>query len=430
MEGQPPQSTVVVCSNEDGVTFPRQREVVLTESFAVVLQASGLGGEPEGLLYHAGAQEHPGATRLEIPYANLAAQSAEIRGELLEAIEHVLRGADFILGEEVRRFELSFAELCGARFAVTVNSGTDALVLALRALGVGPGDEVVTVPNSFVATTSCIVMVGARPVFVDVRSDYNLDPAQLERVMTPRTKAILPVHLTGRPADMDPIMALAKARRVAVVEDAAQAVLAEYRGRKVGSIGAIGCFSLHPLKTLGACGDAGVLTTQDEELRERLLLLRNLGLRTRDDCTRWSGNSRLDTIQAAVLLVKLKYVHEWTEKRRAHASLYRSALNGIPELDIPTDKPHEKAVYHTFVIQADRRDDLKRYLALRGIGTAVHYPVPIHLQSAARDLGYHRGMFPVAEHQAGRILSLPVYPELRADEIDHICGAIHAFYGT
>jgi dTDP-4-amino-4,6-dideoxygalactose transaminase len=364
-----------------------------------------------------------------IPYVNIAGQHAPIRAELLEAIGTVIDRGQFILGEEVSLFEQRFAALCGVRYAVAVHSGTAALILALRALGIGPGDEVITVPNSFVASTSCIALVGARPVLVDVREDYNLDPTQLEQAITAQTKAILPVHLTGRPADMEPIMKIAKAYGLHVVEDCAQAVLAEYQGQPVGSFGTIGCFSLHPLKTLNACGDGGVLTTYDATLYERLKVLRNLGLQTRDSCVVWSSNSRLDTLQAAILLVKMKYLQSWTDQRRAHAAFYSSTLADLPQLQVPKDKPHEKAVYHTYVIQAERRDALKTSLTEQGIGTAIHYPIPIHLQKVAHGLGYCRGSFPVAERQAERILSLPVYPELTSDELAYIAHTIRAFYG-
>lgn len=367
---------------------------------------------------------------IKIPYVNIAGQHVPIKAELLEAITDVIDGGQFILGDEVNTFEQRFAELCGVRFAVGVNSGTDALILALRALGIGPGDEVITVPNSFIASTSCIMLVGARPVFVDVREDYNMDPAQLEQAISPKTKAILPVHLTGRPADMDSILEVARAHGLHVVEDCAQAVLAEYRGRRVGSFGIIGCFSLHPLKTLNACGDGGVLTTNDEALCERLKILRNHGLRTRDDCVVWSLNSRLDTLQATILLVKMKYLDAWTEKRRANAAFYQRALAEVPGLQVPTDRPFEKAVYHTFVIQAERRDELKRHLAENGVGTAIHYPVPIHLQKAAEGLGHGPGGFPVTERQAKRILSLPVYPELRTVALDYVVQVIRAFCGA
>lgn len=370
------------------------------------------------------------APTVRVPYVNVAGQHAAIRDELLEAIAKVLDRGQFILGDEVAVFERRFAELCGVPYAVGVNSGTDALILALRALGIGPGDEVITVPNSFVASTSCIALVGARPVFVDVRADATMDPERIERAITPRTKAILPVHLTGRAADMDPILHAAGLHGLHVVEDCAQAVMAEYRGRRVGSLGTIGCFSLHSLKTLNACGDGGVITTRDEALFERLKLLRNLGLKTRDECVVWSGNSRLDTLQAAILLVKLKYLEAWTERRRAHAAFYRARLAGVPGVETPSDRPHEKAVYHTFVIQADRRDALRAHLAERGIETAIHYPVPIHLQRAAQGLGYRSGDFPVAEAQAQRGLSLPVYPECPKEDLEYVARAIRAFYGA
>ena len=366
----------------------------------------------------------------KVPFVNLVGQHRELKEELLEAIGRVLDRGQFILGEEVEEFERKFSELCGVRFALGVNSGTDALIFALRVLGIGEGDEVITVPNSFVATTGAIFLVGARPVFVDVGEDYNLDPRFLERAVTSRTRAILPVHLTGRATDMDPILEVAKRHRLAVIEDAAQAVMAEYRGKRVGSLGTIGCFSLHPLKTLNACGDGGVLTTQDETLYEKLKLLRNLGLLTRDQCVVWSNQSRLDSLQAAVLLVKLKYLSDWTEKRRENAQFYQRELAGARGLKVPADRPHERAVYHTFVVQAERRDELKRFLAEQGIETAIHYPLPIHLQDAAKGLGYRRGSFPVAERQAERILSLPVYPELTQDQKDWVVTNLRKFYGS
>ncbi|MCX5788087.1 MAG: DegT/DnrJ/EryC1/StrS family aminotransferase, partial [Elusimicrobia bacterium] len=303
---------------------------------------------------------------------------------------------------------LGHLELGDISVAVAVSSGTDALVLALRALGIGPGDEVVTVPNSFVASAACISLVGAKPVFVDAGADYNMDPALLERALTRRTRAILPVHLTG--------------------EDCAQAVGAEHRGRRVGSFGAVGCFSLHPLKTLNACGDGGVLTTNDKNLCERLRILRNIGLKTRDDCVEWSGNSRLDTLQAAILLVKLGRLESWTRARRRNAAFYQRALAGVPQVRLPKDRPCERAVYHTFVIRAQDRDGLRRHLARRGIETAIHYPVPIHLHRAARGLGLKRGSFPETERQAREILSLPVYPEMTRRDLSRVAGAIKEFY--
>jgi len=365
---------------------------------------------------------------MRIPHVNIATQHAAIKDELLTAIGRVIDRGQFVLGDEVTEFEHRFAELCGVRYAVGLNSGTDALILALKALGIGSGDEVITVPNSFVASTSCIALLGARPVFVDVREDYNINPALIEQVITPRSRAILPVHLTGRPADMDPILEVARIYRLHVIEDCAQAVIAEYKGKRVGSFGFAGCFSLHPLKTLNACGDGGVLTTDDTCLAEQVRILRNIGLKTRDECVVWSGNSRLDTVQAAVLLVKLNYLEAWTEKRRANARFYQEHLGGLPQLQVPTDKPHERAVYHTFVIQADYRDELQAHLSKMGIGTAIHYPIPIHLQNVARDLGYRPGSFPIAERQAQRILSLPVYAELEEAELKYVADSIRGFY--
>jgi dTDP-4-amino-4,6-dideoxygalactose transaminase len=343
-------------------------------------------------------------------------------------MERVIDSGMFVLGAEVDELERQFAELCGVRFAVGVNSGTDALVFALRALGIGPGDEVITAANSFIASAGCAVMVGARPVLVDVGDDYNIDPAAFERAITPRTRAVIPVHLTGRPAKMDEVMRIAKAHNLYVVEDAAQAVCAKYRGASVGAIGDVGCFSLHPLKTLSAIGDGGIVTTNDEAIYEEIKVFRNLGLKTRDDAVVWSGNSRLDTIQAAALLVKLKYIQQWTERRRTHARRYRELLADLPQVRAPGEEPHERAVYQVFKILADDRDALQRHLAERQIGSAVHYAIPMHLQTVAADLGYTAGAFPVTERQAQQILSIPVYHTLETYEIDYVADTIREFY--
>lgn len=368
------------------------------------------------------------ATTVKVPYLDLAAQHRPLKAELLDAVGSVIDSGQFILGPQVPAFEAALAAVCGTKHAVGLNSGTDALILALRALGVGPGDEVITAANSFVASASAAALVGATPVLVDVRDDYNMDPEALARAVTPRTKAIIPVHLTGRPADMDPILAVAKKHKLSVIEDCAQAIAAEYRGRRVGSMGTIGCFSLHPLKTLNACGDGGAAVTDDAALLAKMVLLRNLGLQSRENCTDWSSNSRLDTVQAAMLLVKLKHLDAWTAARRKNAAFYQEALAGIPGLVAPRDQSFEKAVYHTFIVQADRRDALKAFLAERGIDTAIHYPRPIHLQDAAKPLGKPPGSFPVAERQAGRILSLPVYPELSRSQLDWVAASIREFY--
>jgi dTDP-4-amino-4,6-dideoxygalactose transaminase len=366
----------------------------------------------------------------EVPYVDLVGQYAPLKPALLDAVERVLDHGQFILGPEVEEFEARFADLCGTRFAIGVASGTDALVLALRALDIGSGDEVITPPNSFVATASAIAVVGARPVFVDVRDDLNIDPEAISSAVTPRTRAIVPVHLTGRPAAMEAILDVASRHGLAVVEDCAQAVLAELGGRRVGSFGEIGCFSLHPLKTLSAAGDAGVLTTDDEGLARKLRLLRNIGLESRDDAVLWSTNSRLDTVQAAIMLAKLPHVEAWTEARRSIAATYRGALGEATGVSVPTERPNERAVYHTFVIHAEARDDLRAHLERMRIGTAVHYPVPIHLQSVGRALGYGPGDFPVAERQAERILSLPVHHGLTDAQRDYVVAGVLGFAST
>jgi dTDP-4-amino-4,6-dideoxygalactose transaminase len=366
--------------------------------------------------------------QLKVPYVNLVAQHSPIKDELMAAIGKVIDSGRFVLGREVDDFEQRFAELAGCRFAVGLNSGTDALIFGLKALGIGEGDEVITAPNSFLASASSIALLGATPVFVDVGKDYNLDPGLLEAAITSRTRAIMPVHLTGKSTDMDGVMSVARKHNIFVIEDCAQAVCAEHNGKRVGSFGEVGCFSLHPLKTLNACGDGGVVTTNDENLYQQFKLLRNHGLRTRDNGMMWAFNSRLDTMQAAVLLTKLDHVEDWTDGRRANAAAYRERLAGLDEVVLPVEEPHQRSVYHTFVIQAERRENLRSFLTDRGVGTAIHYPIPIHLQDAASELGYAKGSFPIAEHQAERILSLPIYPELSLDEITYVTDCIRSFY--
>ncbi|MBB65696.1 MAG: cell wall biogenesis protein [Waddliaceae bacterium] len=364
-----------------------------------------------------------------IPYVDLAAEHVSIKDELLEAVKRVIEHGQFILGPEVEAFEKAFAQICGTNYAVGVNSGTDALILALKALGIGTGDEVITVPNSFIATTAAICLTGAQPKFVDVNEQGLMDPSLLEAQVNEKTKALLPVHLSGLPCDMNRIKAFCKKHKLFLIEDAAQAILAEYQGQRVGSFGDIGCFSLHPLKTLNACGDGGVLTFNNPELYEKILMLRNLGLKNRDQAILWSSNSRLDTMQAAILLVKLRYLAEWTEKRREHALAYNQSLNGIEGLKLPQEDPSCLGVYHTYVVRAARRDALQEYLEKQGIGSKIHYPIPIHLQEAAKDLGYKRGDFPVCEREAQNILSLPIYPDLKEEQREQICAAIREFYG-
>lgn len=360
-----------------------------------------------------------------IPFVDLVAQHGSIREELLAAVDRVLSHGGFILGEEVAAFEREFADYCGTRYAVGVANGTDALVLALRGIGVGEGDEVITAPNSFLASASSIVLAGARPVFVDVRDDFNIDPERIESAITPRTRAIVPVHLTGRIADMDPILEIAARRGLSVIEDAAQAAGASHRGRRAGGFGFAGCFSFHPLKTLGACGDGGMVVTNDRRLYEFLLKARNHGLRDPSHCDFWSINSRLDAIHAATLRVKMRHLEGWNEGRRCHAAAYRESFDRL--LGVPQEASHERSVYHTFIVRSHERDRLQQHLARRGIDTRVHYNTPIHLLDAARHLGYRPGDFPVAERLAGEILSLPVYAELALDRRARIIAAVREF---
>ena len=365
----------------------------------------------------------------KIPYVDLSAQHLPIKEDLISVFTDVIDQGQFILGTRVEEFEAKFASLIGTEFAVGVNSGTDAISLALRALGIGEDDEVITVPNSFIATAASIVMTGATPVFVDVRDDYNMDPDKIEEVITKSTKAILPVHLTGRPADMAEIGRIAKRYSLLVIEDCAQAVTAKYKERSVGSFGTAGCFSLHPLKTLNACGDGGVITTDDKGLYEELKVLRNLGLKTRDECVIWSGNSRLDALQASLLSLKMDFINDWTNSRRKNATYYRSSLGTIKEVSVPDESENEYSVYHTFMIRCQDRDGLKLHLSNNEIDTAVHYPIPIHLQKVAVHLGYPKGSFPTAERHAKEILSLPIYHGLTESSMDKVIGSIKEYYG-
>lgn len=344
----------------------------------------------------------------------------------MDAVEQALCRGDYVFGQEVGVFERRFAQLCGVRHALGVANGTDTLMLALRALGIGPGDEVITAPNSFVATAACIALVGARPVFVDVREDMNMDPGLIELTITSRTRALLPVHLAGKCADMRPILEIARCRGLYVIEDAAQAVGATYMGQKAGSFGVFGCFSLHPLKNLNAAGDAGVITTNDNALAEKIRLLRNHGLRNRDEVSFWGFNSRLDTIQAAILNCRLNRLEEIMEKRRRLAARYRARL--ADWVVCPSESAGESHVYHLFVIQCDRRDALQKFLWQRGIDAKIHYPIPIHLQDCSSALGYERGDFPVCESQAERILSLPVHQCLTDSQVDYVCDSIVDYY--
>ena len=379
-----------------------------------------------------GAPSRVGAV---IPYVDLPTQNRSIEEDLVGALRAVVNHGQVILGAEVERFEERIAAMhrtlghldAPAVWALGVSSGTDALALALEVLRIGPGDEVVTVPNTFVATVAAIARRGATPVFVDVDEHQLLDPARLPAALTGRTKAIIPVHLNGRPADMTAIMAIAGKAGVPVVEDAAQAIGAGWADRPVGGFGELGCYSMHPLKNLGALGDAGVIVGRSEAHRDALLLLRNHGLRDRDICERWGCNARIDTLQAAILNIKLDRLPAWTERRRKIAEIYLTELAGLP-LELPSPRPGEQPVWSGFVVQCDDRDGFRAALARAGVATLIYYPVPVHLQPAASTLGYAKGDFPVAERQARRMLSLPVHPGLSKEDVTHVVESVRGYF--
>ncbi len=354
--------------------------------------------------------------------------SALVR-QILADIKELVRTSEFTLGPQVEEFEKKFASLCGTKHAIGINSGTDALILILKALGIGPGDEVITAPNSFIATANVIRFVGAKPVFVDVGDDYLINHLLIEKAITPRTKAILSVHLTGNPASVLCISEIAQRFKLYLIEDAAQAVDASVNGRKTGSWGIAGAFSLHPLKNLNVWGDGGMVTTNNNELAEKVRLMRNHGLVSRDVCTIIAGNCRLHTIQAVVGLRLMPEVRKVSEKRIENAILYRRLLTGIDSVKLPLGFSNVRQVYHTYIIQAERREELQRFLEKNGVETKVHYPVPIHLQKPYIELGYKKGDFPVCEAQAERILSLPIHQYLTKEQIRYTAGLIRKFYG-
>lgn len=362
-----------------------------------------------------------------VSFVDLAAQYESISAEIDEATQVVLRGTDYILGKAVGQFEDEFASYCGASHAVGLDSGTSALELALRAFEVGPGDEVITVANTFIATALAISYTGATPILVDADPDaYNIDCAALEGAITPRTRAIIPVHLYGQPADMDPIVEIARRHGLAVIEDACQAHGARYKGRRVGTLGHAAAFSFYPAKNLGAYGDGGMVVTNDERVAESLRMLRNYGQSRKYHHELRGFNRRLDTLQAAVLRVKLRHLDSWNASRGDHAALYNTLL-ADSDCVLPREAPYAESVWHLYVIQTDDRDALAAYLDRRHISTGIHYPVPIHLQPAYRDLGYQAGDFPVSERCADRILSLPMYPELTPELVHCVSRSIHGF---
>jgi dTDP-4-amino-4,6-dideoxygalactose transaminase len=366
---------------------------------------------------------------MRIPLVDLKKQYQGLKDEILAEIGEALDGMQLFLGKNVQTFESRFAAYCGTDYAIGVGSGTDALHLALLACGIGPGDEVITVSNTFFATVEAIALVGARPAFVDIDPDtFNMNPSQLEQAITSRTRAIIPVHLYGHPAEMGPILELAQAYKLKVIEDACQAHGAEYEGRRAGSLGDVGCFSFYFTKNLGAYGEAGMITTSDPDIAKQCRLLRDHGQDPKYYHSMFGVNDRLDEIQAAILKVKLPHLDEWIENRHNIAQAYNA---GLPDSIVkPQEKSWAKHVYHLYVIKTSYRDELRAWLETKGIGTGMHYPIPIHLQEAWHNYGGGNYTLPVTERVVGEILSLPMYPELSTEEVNYICDSVQEFTET
>lgn len=361
---------------------------------------------------------------ISVPYLDLKAQYHSIKQEIDAAIASVLESSQFVLGREVAAFEREFAAYCGASHCIALNSGTSALHLALLAAGVGPGDEVITVPFTFVASVAAVLYAGARPVLVDIDpQSFNMDPAAVEAAITPRTKAILPVHLYGQPVDMDPIMEVAGRHNLVVIEDAAQAHGAKYKGRPVGSIGHIACFSFYPTKNLGAYGEGGAVTTNNTQCAETIRRLRDWGQDRKYHHVLRGYNYRMEGLQGAILRVKLRHLEIWTERRRAVAQQYHEALRDCG-LTLPHEMPWARHVYHVYTLRSEERDALQAALSAEGIQTAIHYAIPAHLQPAYADLGYREGDLPRAEIACKQVLSLPMYPELSTPAVAHVTAAV------
>lgn len=361
---------------------------------------------------------------MKVPFDALERAYASIEEEVKEAVLKVLKSGKYILGENVKLFEQEFAGYCGTRYAVGISSGTEALHLALVACGIGEGDEVITVPNTYIATVFAISYTGARPVLVDVDPEScTIDVEKIEEAITPRTKAIIPVHLYGQCADMDPILELARKYNLKVIEDAAQAHGAMYKGRKAGSMGDVGCFSFYPVKNLGACGDGGAVVTNDEDLFEKIRILRYMGQKVKYTNLVIGYQERLDEIQAAILRVKLKYLPEWNEKRRQWAALYDQLLKDL-DVILPKTKDYNRHVYHLYVIRVKERDAFRANLEKHGIETQIHYPKPVYEQPAYSFLGYSNNTFPVTEKLTREIVSLPMHPHLTEEEVRYVAGTI------
>lgn len=365
---------------------------------------------------------------MKIPYVNIKKQYALERRNLLSAIDNSLSSGEWVGGREIEKFERSMKNICKTKYCVSLNSGTDALTLGLHLLGVRRGDEVITPPNSFVASTAVIVHLGAKPIFVDVKSDQNINEDLIEKKISKKTKAIMPVHLTGRMCAMDKIYKISKKYNIPVIEDSAQSIMSKYKNKMSGSWGNLGCFSTHPLKNLNASGDGGFLTTNNKKIYETIKNLRSHGMEDdRNNVNNFGYVSRMDNIQAAILNFRLKNLKKIIQLRRSNVKTYIENLN-LKYVSIPFEKKNEFNTYHTFVIQVNQRDGLKKYLEKHGVGSAIHYPVPIHLQKCSKLLGYKKGDFPETEKQSKRILSLPVNQFLKKNEIIYITNLINKFY--
>jgi dTDP-4-amino-4,6-dideoxygalactose transaminase len=364
---------------------------------------------------------------MKVPFLDLKRQYSAIKKEMDEAVFSVLSNTQFILGPEVKSLEEKIAAYCGTKFAIGVASGTDALLLSLRACGLKSGDEVITTGFSFFASAGVISRLGANPVFVDIDPEtYNINPAQIEKKVTPKTKAIMPVHLFGQCADMDPIMHIAKKHNLKVVEDAAQAIGAEYKERKAGAIGDFGGFSFFPSKNLGGAGDGGMVATNDPDMAEMVRVLRVHGSKPKYYHSTIGYNSRLDTLQAAILDVKLKYLDEWSKKRREHAKIYSSAFKDL-DMITPKEESFNYHIYNQYTIAVKNRDELRNYLKEKQIGHDTYYPIPLHLQECYRFLGYKKGDLPVSEKKAEEVVSIPIYPELTEEEQEYVISTIKEF---
>ncbi|PWB39048.1 MAG: erythromycin biosynthesis sensory transduction protein eryC1 [Parcubacteria group bacterium] len=366
---------------------------------------------------------------MKVPFVDLRAQYLKIKPEIDAAIQAVIDNTAFVSGKYVESFEKNFAEYNGVKYAIGVESGTAALYLALLAAGIKAGDEVITVPNTFIATASSIALLGAIPVFVDIdEQTNNIDVSKIEAKITPKTKAIIPVHLYGQTADMDPIMSLAEKNHLLVIEDACQAHGAKYKGKKAGSIGLLGCFSFYPGKNLGAYGEGGAVITNDGVLADKLYKLRDHGSIKKYHHEMIGGNFRMDGIQGAVLDVKLKYLDSWNDLRRGHAQCYSDLLKNVQEVILPGEPEYSRGNYHLYIIRTKKRDELQQYLQTKDIATGIHYPIPIHLQPAFAHLNLPAGSYPVAEKVVPEILSLPMYAELTEEQCTYVAGAIADFF--